>query len=295
MRIAVTGRGGQVANALLEKAAGMPDVALLAFVRASVDLTRPESILPALKSVRPSVVVNAAAYTAVDQAESEPGTAMSVNGAGAGAVAAAARTLGIPVIQLSTDYVFDGAKASPYVEADPVGPINAYGRSKLAGEEAVAAANPDHVILRTSWVYAAEGKNFLRTMLRLAEERDEVRVVADQIGAPGYAPDIAAAILSIARNLLDAPADAALRGVFHGTGGGEASWADFAEAIFARLARNGRKVPRLARIATADYPTPARRPANSRLDCTRLKAIHGIALPDWQDALDRCFLRLAEG
>ena len=167
MRIAVTGRGGQLASAMLARTADQPDVTLLAFVRAAFDLTKPEAMLPELRKVRPDIIVNAAAYTAVDKAESEPDLAMAVNGAGAGAVAEAARALGVPIVQISTDYVFDGSKPAPYVETDPTGPLNAYGRSKLAGEEAVAAANPDHAILRTSWVYAAEGRNFLRTMLAL--------------------------------------------------------------------------------------------------------------------------------
>jgi dTDP-4-dehydrorhamnose reductase len=292
MRIAVTGRGGQLATAMLERAAAMMDVSLMAFVRAAVDLGHPDSVLPAIRKVNPDIIVNAAAYTAVDQAESEPDVAMAVNGAGAGAVAAAARTLRIPVVQISTDYVFDGGKASPYVETDPVGPLNAYGRSKLAGEEGVAAANPDHVILRTAWVYAAEGKNFLKTMLRLAETQDEVRVVADQLGAPGYAPDLAEAVLAVCRKLLAEPDNVSLRGVFHMTGAGEASWADFAEAIFAGSLRRGGRAVRVQRITTADYPTLAARPANARLDCGKLRREHGVVLPDWRQGLDRCLDRV---
>ena len=292
MRIAVTGRGGQLANALLERAAGLPDVTLLAFVRAAFDLTRPDAMLPELRKVRPDIVVNAAAYTAVDKAESEPDVAMAVNGAGAGAVAAAAKALGVPIVQISTDYVFDGRKASPYVEADPVNPLNAYGRSKLAGEQAVAAANPDHAILRTSWVYAAEGKNFLRTMLSLAEARPELRIVADQHGAPGYAPDLADAVLKVSRNLLARKQDSGLRGVFHMAGAGEASWADFAETIFAGSAKRGGPSAKVTRISTTEYPTPAARPLNSRLDCGRLAAVHGVTLPDWRDGLGRCLERV---
>ena len=292
MRIAVTGRGGQLASALLERAAGMPDVTTLAFVRAAFDLTRPDAMLPELRKVRPDIVVNAAAYTAVDKAESEPDVAMAVNGAGAGAVAAAAKALGLPIVQISTDYVFDGRKPSPYVEDDRTGPLNAYGRSKLAGEQAVAAANPDHAILRTSWVYAAEGKNFLRTMLTLAESRPELRIVADQRGAPGYAPDLADAVLAVCRNLLARKEDAALRGVFHMAGAGEATWADFAEAIFAGAAARGGPAAKVMRIATAEYPTPAARPLNSRLDCGRLAAVHGVTLPDWRDGLERCLGRV---
>ncbi len=292
MRIAVTGRGGQLAQAMLEKAAGMPDVSLMAFVRTAVDLGHPESVLPAIRAVRPDIVVNAAAYTAVDRAEEEPDVALAVNGAGAGAVAAAARTLGIPVVQISTDYVFDGTNPRPYRETDPVNPLSAYGRSKLAGELAVAAANPDHAILRTAWIYAAEGRNFLRTMLRLAESSDTVRVVADQHGAPGYAPDLADAVLVVCRNLLQEPQNAAMRGTFHMAGAGEATWADFAEAIFAGSIARGGHGAEVIRITTAEYPTPARRPANACLDCGKLQAMHGIVLQQWRDSLDLCLDRI---
>jgi dTDP-4-dehydrorhamnose reductase len=294
MRIAVTGRGGQLASAMLEKAAAMPDVSLMAFVRAAVDLGHPDSVLPAIRGVKPDIIVNAAAYTAVDQAESEPDVAMAVNGAGAGAVAAAARILGIPVVQISTDYVFDGTSPLPYRETDAVNPVSAYGRSKLEGERAVIAANPDHVILRTAWVYAAEGKNFLRTMLRLAETRPEIGVVADQHGAPGYAPDLANAVLAVCRNLLANPHRDTMRGIFHMAGAGEATWADFAEAIFAGSAARGGPTASINRITTAEYPTPARRPASSRLDCSKLRTVHGIALPLWRESLETCLDRVFE-
>jgi dTDP-4-dehydrorhamnose reductase len=292
MRIAVTGRGGQLASAMLEQAARTPEIALLAFVRSAVDLTRPEGILPALRSVQPDVVVNAAAYTAVDQAESEPDVAMAVNGIGAGAVAEAAAILGIPVVQISTDYVFDGLKASPYVESDATSPLNAYGRSKLAGEHAVARATTNHAILRTAWVYAAEGRNFVKTMLRLGAERDELRVVADQRGAPGYAPDLAEAVLSVCRNLVTRPTDTTLRGTFHMAGAGETTWAGFAEAIFDGAGQRGGPACRVTQITTADYPTPAKRPANALLDCRKLAERHGVLLPPWQDGLARCLERL---
>jgi dTDP-4-dehydrorhamnose reductase len=292
MRIAVTGRGGQLASAMLEKAAAMRDVSLMAFVRAAVDLGHPDSVLPAIRGVKPDIIVNAAAYTAVDQAESEPDIAMAVNGAGAGAVAVAARVLGIPVVQISTDYVFDGTSLLPYREDDAVNPVSAYGRSKLEGERAVAAANPDHVILRTAWVYAAEGKNFMRTMLRLAETSETLRVVADQHGAPGYAPDLANAVLAVCRNLLANPQRDDLRGIFHMAGAGEATWADFAEAIFAGSAARGGPTAGVTRITTAEYPTPAQRPANSRLDCSKLLGVHGIVLPEWRESLEGCLDRM---
>lgn len=288
MRIVVTGTSGQVVSALRARAAAVPGLSLIAIGRPELDLTDAPAASAVIRALSPDIVVNAAAYTAVDQAESEPELAMAVNGAGAGAAAAAARAAGAPVIQISTDYVFDGRKDGPYLEADPVGPISAYGRSKLAGEEAAAAANPDHVILRTAWVYAAQGKNFLRTMLRLAGTRDEVAVVADQLGCPSFAPDIAEIVLGVARRLRQEPQEAALRGIFHMAGGGETSWAGFAEAIFTEAAARGLPHARVRPISTADYPTPARRPANSRLSGAKLARVYGLAMPGWRDALRRC-------
>jgi dTDP-4-dehydrorhamnose reductase len=260
--------------------------------RPALDLERLDTIEPAIVAARPDIVVNAAAYTAVDLAESEPDLAMLVNGEAAGAVASAAARVGVPVIQISTDYVFEGALERPYREDDPVGPISAYGASKLAGEAAVVAANVDHAILRTAWVYSPFGKNFVRTMLRLAETRDEVGVVADQQGCPTDALDIADAVVAVAHNMLARPQDASLRGIFHMSAQGQAVWADVAEAIFAARAAAGAPPVAVKRIATSDYPTPARRPANSRLDCSRLCAIHGVMLPEWRVSLAACVARL---
>lgn len=290
MRITVTGHAGQVVLAMLERAP--PGVIVTALSRPELDLERLGTIAAAIIASRPDIVVNAAAFTAVDLAESQEETARLVNGTAAGAVAKAAATLGVPVIQISTDYVFDGALDRAYREDDPVGPISAYGRSKLAGEQAVAAATADHAILRTAWVYSPFGTNFVKTMLRLAETRDEVGVVADQAGCPTSALDIADAIFAVARNLTGRPEDAALRGVFHMGARGEAVWADVAEAIFAERERLGGATVRVRRIATSDYPTPAQRPANSRLDSSRLAAIHQVTLPPWQDALRSCVRRL---
>lgn len=290
MRIVVTGRTGQVASALRERAPA--GVTVLTLGRPELDLATPATVAPALAASAPDLVVNAAAFTAVDLAESREALAMAVNGAGAGVVAQAAGRLGAPVIQLSTDYVFDGALDRPYCEDDPVGPVGVYGRSKLAGERAVAEATDDHAILRTAWVYSPFGGNFVRTMLRLAGERDEVAVVADQIGSPSSAFDIADAIFAVAANLLARPADPALRGVFHMAGAGEASWAEFAEAIFRERAGRGLRPVAVRRIATVDYPTAARRPANSRLHCARLGAAHGVSLPDWRGSLSACVGRL---
>jgi dTDP-4-dehydrorhamnose reductase len=291
LRIAVTGKEGQVARSLIE-AGPLLEADILPLGRPELDLERPESIGPALIAARPDIVVNAAAYTAVDQAEREPRLVDALNNAGAGAVAAAARLLRVPIIHLSTDYVFDGAKSSPYLEEDAVAPTGAYGVSKLAGEQAVATANRDHVILRTAWVYAPYGQNFVRTMLALAQTRDEVRVVDDQHGCPTYAPDIAVAIIAIARRILNDPSEPRFRGLFHLAGREETSWAGFAEAIFSFLAAKGSRYPVLVPIPSADYVTAARRPANSRLDCAKLLRVYGIQLPSWRESLERCLERL---
>jgi len=260
--------------------------------RPQFDLTASEMVESTLSAAGPDIVVNSAAYTAVDQAEREPEQAKAVNENGAAAVAAAAHALAVPLIHLSTDYVFDGSKATPYKEEDSVAPTSVYGASKLAGERAVAAATPNHVILRTAWIYAPYGKNFVRTMIALGQTRDEVRVVADQCGCPTYAPDIATAIVTIARNLLSNPDNPELRGLFNLAGNGETSWADFALAIFAILRAKGMRAPVVTAITTADYPTAARRPAISRLDCGKLARLHGIRLPAWQDSLRTCLERL---
>jgi dTDP-4-dehydrorhamnose reductase len=291
IRIAVTGKHGQVARALTE-AGPFEDAVVIPVSRPELDLEAPETIERALSAVAPDIVVNAAAYTAVDQAEQEPEIASAVNANGAGVVATVARALNVPVIHLSTDYVFDGGKASAYLEEDLVGPATAYGASKLAGEQAVATATGEHVILRTAWVYAPYGKNFVRTMLALAQSRDKVRIVADQHGCPSYAPDIAMAIIRIARTVLRNPSNPLLRGIFHLAGNGETSWAGFAAAIFGFLTARGFRTPVLTQINSADYPTPARRPANSRLDCGKLARVYGIELPPWRESLEICLERL---
>jgi dTDP-4-dehydrorhamnose reductase len=291
--MAVTGKEGQVAHALRE-IGPRRDVEVLPLARPAFDLLRTESIRDSLLAVKPGVVVNAAAYTAVDQAEKEPDLAMQINGIAAGAVAEAAHSLNIPTIQLSTDYVFDGTKSTPYVEEDQPAPLNAYGASKLAGERAVASATPNHVILRTSWVYSHTGRNFVRTMLRLARKRNELRVVADQYGCPTYAPDIALAIMKIARCLVEKPGANDLRGLFHLCGSGETTWAAFASEVFAMSAEGRDKITAVIPIPTVDYPTPARRPANSRLATGKLARIYQIRLPDWRVSLSTCLGRLRE-
>lgn len=284
MKILILGTSGQVGTELM-RAAWPPGTELVGLARPEVDMARPETVAAAVAEHAPALVVNATAYTAVDKAEGDREAAFAVNRDGPARLAAACAARGAALIHISTDYVFDGTKPAPYTEDDPVAPLGAYGASKEAGEAAVRAALPRHVILRTSWVYAAHGANFVKTMLRFGREREEMRVVADQHGAPTAASDIAAAIVAIAGRISagnDVP-----WGTYHFTGTGETTWHGFAERVFQRLeAATGRR-PRLLAIATADYPTPARRPANSRLDCTRIRTAFGIAAPLWEDSLDR--------
>jgi len=291
VRIAITGRHGQVTSSLQERgtAAGHEIIAL---GRPELDLAEPETVLQALDAARPDIVVSAAAYTAVDKAEGEPEIAYAINARGAGAVAAAAARLAVPIVHLSTDYVFDGLLDRPYVETDPTGPTGVYGASKLAGEQATLAAHPDNAaVLRVAWVYSPFGGNFVKTMLRLAGDRDEISVVADQLGNPTSALDIADGILTVAANL-QRSVDPRLRGIFHMTAQGEASWADFASAIFAASAARGLASAQVRPIPTSAYPTPASRPANSRLDCQSITAVHGVCLPHWQEALNVVLDRL---
>jgi len=291
MKLVVTGRHGQVARALVERgrSAGVEVVCL---ARPEVDLTEPDLVARTIEATRGDVVINAAAYTAVDKAEAEPDLAMRVNGEGARAVAAAAARTGRPVVQISTDYVFDGVLDRPYCEDDPVGPLGVYGRTKLAGETAVAAANARHVIARTAWVYSPFGHNFLKTMLRLGLTRDEVDVVADQWGAPTSALDLADALIAMARRLVGEPDNASLYGAFHATGSLYTSWAGFAAAIFAQAAMLERRPVAVTPISTAQYPTPAARPANSRLDAGKLHRVYGLALPEWRSSAHDCVKRL---
>ena len=253
---------------------------------AQADLAQPETLPTLLDELRPACIVNAAAYTAVDRAEDEEALAQRVNGEALQVLGAWAARQGAAVVHYSTDYVFDGEQAQPYREDDVTAPLGAYGRSKLAGEQALAASGCAHLILRTAWVYAARGHNFLLSMLRLARERDELRVVADQHGAPTPASLIAAATAAILARWR--AADDARGGIHHLTCGGQASWHEFASAIVARAHEMGllpRRTPVRA-ITTADYPTPARRPRWSVLDCSRVQAAFGIALPDWRTGLD---------
>lgn len=291
MRLLVTGIEGQVARSLVERGAQCGGVEIVAVGRPALDLTRPEEVGKLLSAHRPDVVVNAAAYTAVDQAESEPEAAFAVNAEGAGAVAAVARDLGAPLIHLSTDYVFDGLSPNPYRETDAIGPANVYGCSKAAGEARVQEACPDAVILRLAWVYSPFGRNFVRTMLRLAQDRQVVRVVADQHGAPTSALDIAEAVIRVAQRLVSDP-DPQLRGIFHMAAGGRANWAQFAEVVFEESAKLNGPLARVEPIATSQYPTAAARPANSQLDCSKLQSIYKISLPHWRGSVAPVIERL---
>lgn len=287
MRVLVAGRTGQLAIELLDRLPrdGHTVVALEA---PELDLTDPASIRRAVEQATPEVIVNAAAYTAVDKAESQPDLAFAVNAIGAGMLAAIAAARALPFVHLSTDYVFSGDWGAPYDEDAPTGPTSVYGASKLAGEQAVIAANSRTAIIRTAWVCSPHGTNFVKTMLRLGRERKAVAVVADQYGAPTFAADLADAIARMLPRLAAAPAGDPAFGVFHLTGAPWTTWHGFAEAIFAEAAARGQKAPKLSAITTADYPTPARRPADGRLRCERIASIHGIETTGWRQSLSRC-------
>lgn len=274
MTVLVFGRTGQVAMELQARA----DV--MALGRDQADLSDPAACAAVIRQTRPEAVINAAAYTAVDQAESEADLAAVVNSAAPAAMAQACAKLGIPFVHISTDYVFDGSGQAPWPIDAPTGPLGAYGRTKLMGEEGVRSAGGPHAILRTSWVVSAHGKNFVKTMLRLGAERDRLTIVADQIGGPTAAGDIAEASLSIAAQLGDDPSKS---GTYHFSGAPDVSWADFAREIFAQAGLSCA----VEDIPTSDFHTPAKRPANSRMDCSATEATFGIARPDWRQSLTR--------
>jgi dTDP-4-dehydrorhamnose reductase len=292
IRLAVTGLKGQLVTSLASAAHAYPAVQVVCLGRPDLDLENPDTIVAAIASAKPDLVVNAAAYTQVDKAEQEEELAFRINGEGAGAVAAAAGALGVPLIHLSTDYVYPGDKPVAYVESDRVGPLGAYGRSKLAGEQAVRAAHPKPLILRTSWVYSPYGANFVKTMLRIGATRDTVSVVDDQWGNPTSAPDLAEAILRLAPELAASGGEA---GLYHLSGEGEVTWCGFAREIFKVSAALGGPNPQVKAIATSEYPTPARRPANSRLSTAAFKARFGFTLPPWQEATRRTVRQLLVG
>lgn len=282
MRILFTGASGQVGGALTTALPARGFTALPT-TRATLDLDRPDSIAESFAAARPDAVVSSAAWTAVDAAEANEAAAFRANAEGPGQLAALCAEAGIPLIHISTDYVFAGDKHGAYTESDPTGPVGAYGRTKLAGEWAVLAANPRTIVLRTAWVYAASGKNFLRSMLALGATRPELRIVADQRGNPTAAADLADAVGDVLLRLRGGWRDR-YRGVFHATAQGDTTWHGFASAIFEAPA--GPR-PVLHPITTAEYPTPARRPANSRLDGAKLEQVFGVRLPHWRQGLAR--------
>lgn len=284
MKILVTGREGQVVQSLLEKASQCPDLEVLSLGRPELDITKPETVRSAIEAIKPDLVVSAAAYTAVDLAEDEEELAFAVNATGAEAVAEAAKTWGVPIIHLSTDYVFAGDADEPYTESDATGPRSIYGSSKLEGERLVARANPQHIILRTAWVYSPFGKNFVKTMLKLAETRDALSVVSDQWGNPTSALDIADSIIKVVDHLAATP-DFSAYGVYHVAGTGDTNWSGFARAIFSESAELGGPTATVADIATADYPTKAARPANSRLSTAKFRQVFNWSVPHWQSSL----------
>ena len=277
--ILVTGGTGQLATALGRAA---PD-RVRVVGRPMLDFDRPGSIDALFAGGAPAVLVNAAAWTAVDAAETEPDAARRANADAPARLAELCRRHATRLIHISTDYVFDGDKGAPYTEQDATNPTGVYGATKLAGEMAVHAAAPDAAILRTAWVYAEGGRNFVRTMLNAARKAPHLRVVADQRGNPTNADDLAEAVLAVAARLQEG----APGGLYHAAGSGEATWHGFAEAIFAEAALFDWPIPTVEPIATAEWPTPARRPADSRLDCTRLNDIYGVRLPDWRPSLHR--------
>lgn len=286
-RILVTGKAGQVGTELAGALAPLGEV--VALDRIELDLTDAQAIRATVREVKPHVIVNAAAHTAVDRAEAEPELALAVNGIAPGILAEEARACGAWLVHYSTDYVFDGGKVGPYTEDDLPNPLGVYGKTKLAGERAIQATGGSHLILRTSWVYGARGRNFYLTIRRLAAERDELKIVSDQVGAPTWCRDIARATASMLERIRKTPSQEAnaLSGTYNLTAEGSCSWHGFASAIVEEATPAGRK-PRVVSIPTSEYPTPAARPLNSVLTHEKLKQTFGITLPNWRDSLRAC-------
>ena len=284
MKILITGQHGQVSQALQQR---LPDLgALIVLGRDQLDLANPGQIREHIRNHRPNLIINAAAHTAVDQAESEPDAAFAINAIAPGILAEEAKALGIPLIHYSTDYVFDGSKPAPYTETDAPNPLGVYGQSKLAGEQAIAAVGGEYLILRTSWVYSDHGKNFLLTMQRLLQEKPHLRIVADQIGAPTWADTIALSTRALIERWQ--AGQAGDWGIYHLTAQGHTSWFGFAQVIGEHLRAQGKACAELEAIPSSAYPTPAKRPLNSRLDCSRLQQQWHASQPQWQDALREC-------
>ena len=280
--ILVVGKSGQLARCLVDSAAAN-GVGIETVGRSQLDLEDAGSIQRIVRATRPSAIINAAAYTFVEMAEAEPARAFAINRDGAERLAFEARLENIPLIHISTDYVFDGRKTAPYTEDDEPSPLGVYGQSKLEGEIAVLQASLLAMVLRTSWLYSPYGNNFVKTMLRLGQAQEQLRVIDDQYGAPTSAIDLADAILKL---LVPTPGNSGARsGIFHLTAQGHTSWHGFAKEIFANWSRRGHPVPTLIAITTEEYPTSVRRPHNSRLDCGKMERAFGIKLPPWKDSL----------
>lgn len=280
--ILVTGGNGQLATSL----AALGDAARIRRTgRPDFDFDAPETIERVFAAIRPALVVNAAAHTAVDAAESEPEAAARANRDGPRRLAALCAAAGIPLIHVSTDYVYDGTKGAPYVETDPTAPTGVYGRTKREGEEAALAANPRTIVLRTSWVFSPYGRNFIKTMLNAQLKTDKLRVVGDQHGSPTSAPDLARAILAIADRIETEGWSDGFAGIYHAANRGFTTWHGLATQTFVEAARHGRTPPEVTAIRTEDWPTPARRPADTRLDCGKLERVFGVRLPEWQPSL----------
>lgn len=281
LRLLVFGKTGQVARALAERS----DISARFLDRAEADLSRPETLGALIGNAPCDAVINAAAYTAVDKAESEPDLARTINALAPGAMARVCAARSLPFVHISTDYVFDGTKNGPYVETDAVNPLGVYGRTKEEGERAVLSASARAVVLRTSWVFSPWGNNFVKTMLQLGAEREELKIVADQTGAPTSAIDIAEGVLRIAHALVQGKGES---GLYHMTAQGSTTWHGFARAIFVHALQHGLKTPaRVLPIPSSEYPTPAKRPMNSRLNCGKIERDFGVALPGWEDGLAR--------
>ena len=284
LKTLITGQHGQVSQALQQQLQGLGELIILG--RSQLDLANPDQIRKHIRAHSPDLIINAAAHTAVDLAESEPDAAFAINAITPGILAEEAKALGIPLIHYSTDYVFDGSKPAPYTETDTPNPLGVYGQSKLDGERAIVAVGGEYLILRTSWVYSNHGKNFLLTMQRLLQEKPHMRIVADQIGAPTWAGTIATSTRALIERWQ--AGEAGPWGIYHLTAQGETSWFGFAEAIGEHLRAQGKACAELEAIPSSAYPTPAKRPLNSRLDCSRLQQQWHVSQPQWQDALREC-------
>jgi len=294
MRLLIAGWQGQLASALVELVPAREDVSSFAVGRPALDLCELPTIQRAMSDAWPDVIINAAAYTQVDQAETECEAAFALNCDGARMLAKTAAAKGIPIIHLSTDYVFNGDLDRPYREDDATEPRTVYGRSKLAGEQAVMSANVKHIILRTAWVYSATGTNFVRSILAKAGTHNRIDVVSDQTGTPTYAPHLASLIIDLAVRVKDTPEADPVWGIYHAAGGGETTWFGFAKAVLAGYEPGGGPVATINPISTKDYPTSAPRLANARLDCSKLHAQTGLRVPTWQDGLAACLARVRQ-